>query len=238
LSYALNITTLDPFVHALPFERFMNPERESTPDIDMDFADNRRDEVIAYVTQKYGADKVAQIITFGRMESKAAIRDIGRVLGLSYTEADRISKLIPEPVQGHVVHIIDALKSVPELQAFYDQPKYKELLDLAMKVESNARHTSVHAAGVLISDKPLTEYTPIQKDSKTGKIVTQYDMRVLDLNISNQAIGILKMDFLGLRNLSILEEAIRVIKQTQGKDIDLTRIPLDDKKSLRHDCFR
>lgn len=230
LSYALNITTLDPFVHDLPFERFMNPERESTPDIDMDFADNRRDEVIAYVTAKYGEDKVAQIITFGRMESKAAIRDMGRVLGLSYTEADRISKLIPEPVQGHVVHIIDALKSVPELQAFYDQPKYKELLDLAMKVESNARHTSVHAAGVLISDKPLTEYTPIQKDSKTGKIVTQYDMRVLDLNISNQAIGILKMDFLGLRNLSILEEAIRVIKQTQNIDVDLTRIQLDDKK--------
>ncbi len=230
LSYSLNITTLDPFVHGLPFERFMNPERASTPDIDIDFADSRRDEVIAYVTQKYGEDKVAQIITFGRMESKAAVRDIGRVMGFSYTDTDRIAKLIPDPVQGHVVHIVDALKSVPELQAYYQEPKYKELLDLAMKVESNARHTSVHAAGVLISDKPLMEYTPIQKDSKTGKIVTQYDMRVLDLNISNQAIGILKMDFLGLRNLSILEEAIRTIAHTSGERIDLTRIPLDDKK--------
>lgn len=230
LSYALNITTLDPFVHDLPFERFMNPERASTPDIDIDFADNRRDEVIAYVTKKYGEDKVAQIITYGRMESKAAVRDIGRVLGFSYTDADRISKLIPDPVQGHVVHIVDALKSVAELEAYYQQPRTKELLDLAMRVESNARHTSVHAAGVIIADKPLTEYTPIQRDSKSGKTVTQYDMKVLDLNISNQAIGILKMDFLGLRNLSILEEAIRVIKQTQGKTVDLTRIPLDDQK--------
>lgn len=230
LAYSLNITTLDPFVHDLPFERFMNPERSSTPDIDIDFADNRRDEVIAYVTAKYGADKVAQIITFGRMESRAALRDIGRVMGLSFTETDRIAKLIPDPIQGHVVHIIDALKSVPELQAFYEQPKYKELLDLAMRVESNARHTSVHAAGVLIADKPLIEYTPIQKDNKTGKIVTQYDMRVLDLNISNQAIGVLKMDFLGLRNLSILEEAIRVIKETQGKTVELATVPLDDKK--------
>ncbi|MEP7166593.1 MAG: DNA polymerase III subunit alpha [Candidatus Woesebacteria bacterium] len=230
LSYALNITTLDPFVHDLPFERFMNPERESTPDIDMDFADNRRDEVIAYVTQKYGADKVAQIITFGRMESKAAVRDIGRVLGMSFTDTDRIAKLIPDPVQGHVVHILDALRTVPELSAYYTQDKYKQLLDLAMKVESNARHTSVHAAGVIIADKPLTEYTPIQKDNKSGKIVTQYDMKVLDLNISNQAIGILKMDFLGLRNLSILEEAIRVIAQTHTERIDLTRIPLDDIK--------
>lgn len=230
LSYSLNITTLDPFVHDLPFERFMNPERASTPDIDIDFADSRRDEVIAYVTQKYGADKVAQIITFGRMESKAAVRDIGRVLGMSFTDTDRIAKLIPDPIQGHVVHIIDALKSVAELQAYYQQPKYKELLDLAMKVESNSRHTSVHAAGVIISDLPLTEYTPVQKDNKSGKIVTQYDMKVLDLNISNQAIGILKMDFLGLRNLSILEEAIRVISNTSKSRIDLTQIELTDKK--------
>lgn len=230
LSYALNITSIDPLVHNLPFERFMNPERASTPDIDIDFADNRRDEVIAYVTKKYGEDKVAQIITFGRMESKAAVRDIGRVLGLSYTEVDRVAKLIPNPIQGHPVHIEDALKSVPELQAYYAQPKYKQLLDLAMKVESSARHTSVHAAGVVIADKPLMEYTPIQKDTRSGKIVTQYDMKVLDLNISPQALGLMKMDFLGLRNLSILEEAIRVVKQARGETVDLSRIPLDDKK--------
>lgn len=230
LSYALNITSIDPIVHDLPFERFMNPERASTPDIDIDFADVRREEVIQYVTQKYGADKVAQIITFGRMESKAAIRDIGRVLGFSYTEADRIAKLIPDPYQGHPVHIKDALTQVAELKSYYEQPRYKKLIDLAMGVESNARHTSVHAAGVIISDKELTEYTPIQKDSKTGKVVTQYDMKVLDLNVSPEAIGLLKMDFLGLRNLSILEEAIRVIKQTTGKTIDLQTLPLDDEK--------
>ncbi|MEO8581026.1 MAG: DNA polymerase III subunit alpha [Patescibacteria group bacterium] len=230
LSYSLNITSIDPIVHDLPFERFMNPERASTPDIDIDFADTRREEVIQYVTHKFGADKVAQIITFGRMESKAAIRDIGRVLGFDYTEADHIAKLIPEPYQGHTVHIKDALKSVPELATYYQDPKYKKLIDLAMGVEGNARHTSVHAAGVIIADKDLTEYTPIQKDSKSGKIVTQYDMKVLDLNISPDAIGLMKMDFLGLRNLSILEEAIRVVKKTQGKEIDLQNIALTDKK--------
>ncbi len=230
LSFSLNITSIDPIVHDLPFERFMNPERASTPDIDIDFADTRREEVIAYTTQKYGADKVAQIITFGRMESKAAIRDIGRVLGFEYTEADHIAKLIPEPHQGHTVHIKDALKQVPELATYYQDKKYKKLIDLAMGVESNARHTSVHAAGVIISDEALTQYTPIQKDSKSGKIVTQYDMRVLDLNVSPDAIGLLKMDFLGLRNLSILEEAIKVIKSTTGKEIDLQSIALDDKK--------
>lgn len=230
LSFALNITSIDPIFHDLPFERFMNPERASTPDIDIDFADTRREEVIQYVTQKFGADKVAQIITFGRMESKAAIRDIGRVLGFDYTEADHIAKLIPEPYQGHTVHIKDALKQVPDLATYYQEPKYKKLIDLAMGVESNARHSSVHAAGVIIADKDLTEYTPILKDSKSGKIVTQYDMKVLDLNVSPEAIGLMKMDFLGLRNLSILEEAILVIKKTQNKDIDLQSIPLDDKK--------
>lgn len=230
LSFSLNITSIDPLVHGLPFERFMNPERASTPDIDIDFADTRREEVIQYVTRKYGSDKVSQIITYGRMESKAAIRDIGRVLGLSFTDTDRIAKLIPEPVQGHVVHIKDALATVEELKSYYEQPKYKELLDLAMKVEGSARHTSVHAAGVIIADKPLPEYTPIQKDSKTGKIVTQYDMRVLDLNISPLAIGLMKMDFLGLRNLSILQEAIIQVRLASNEEVDLVRLPLDDKK--------
>lgn len=230
LSYALNITSIDPLIHNLPFERFMNPERASTPDIDIDFADTRREEVIEYVTAKYGEDKVAQIITFGRMESRAAVRDIGRVLGMPYSEPDRICKLIPEPIQGHVVHIKDAIATVPMLSEYYKQPKYKELLDLAMKVEGSARHTSVHAAGVIIADAPLTEYTPIQKDSKSGKIVTQYDMKVLDLNISPTAIGLMKMDFLGLRNLSILQEARKLVKVTQDIDVDLEHIPLDDKK--------
>lgn len=230
LSFSLNITSIDPLIHILPFERFMNPERESTPDIDIDFADTRREEVIQYVTKKYGADKVAQIITFGRMESRAAVRDIGRVLGLSFSDTDKIAKLIPDPIQGHVVHIKDAIATVPLLQEYHQQPKYKQLLDLAMKVEGSARHTSVHAAGVIIADKPLTEYTPIQKDSKSGKVVTQYDMKVLDLNISPTAIGLMKMDFLGLRNLSILQEAIKIVKNVKDIDIDLSTIPLDDKK--------
>jgi len=228
LSYSLNITSIDPIIHDLPFERFMNPERESTPDIDIDFADTRREEVIQYVTKKYGDDKVAQIITFGRMESKAAIRDLGRVLGFDYSDADHIAKLIPDPYQGHTVHIADAIKSVPDLKTYYDEPRYKHLIDLAMKVESNARHSSVHAAGVIISDKPLMEYAPIQKDTKSGKIVTQYDMKVLDLNVSPEAIGLMKMDFLGLRNLSILEEAIRVVKKTQGIIVNLEDLPLDN----------
>lgn len=230
LSYSLNITSIDPIVHDLPFERFMNPERESTPDIDIDFADTRREEVIQYVTQKYGDDKVAQIITFGRMESKAAVRDIGRVLGFSYTDADRIAKLIPDPWQGHPVHIKDALAKVPDLASYYQQPNFKKLIDLAMKVEGNSRHTSVHAAGVIIADKPLMEYTPIQRDNKSGKIVTQYDMKVLDLNVSSEAIGLMKMDFLGLRNLSILEEAIRVVKKNRNETVDLQHIPLDDHR--------
>lgn len=230
LSFSLNITSIDPLVHNLPFERFMNPERASTPDIDIDFADTRREEVIQYVTAKYGEDKVAQIITFGRMESKAAIRDIGRVLGMPYSDPDKISKLIPMPVQGHVVHIKDAIAQVAELQEYYQQAKFKQLMDLAMKVEGSARHTSVHAAGVIIADKPLDYYTPIQRDNKSGKVVTQYDMKVLDLNISPTAIGLMKMDFLGLRNLSILQEAIAIVKKTRDLEIDLSRIPLDDKK--------
>jgi len=224
VAYSLKITNMNPLQHGLPFERFMNPERPTPPDIDMDFADVRRDEVIKYVTRTYGEDKVAQIITFGTMEARAAIRDVGRALGMPYSDPDKIAKLIPAGVG-----ISDAMKQVPELQEYYKQPKFKKLLDLSQRVEGNVRHSSVHAAGLVISDKPLMEYTPIQKDPKEGKIVTQYDMKALDRNVSDTAIGLLKMDFLGLRNLSILGEAIRVIKVTQDKDIDLTQIPIDDK---------
>ncbi|KKT97496.1 MAG: polymerase III, alpha subunit protein [Microgenomates group bacterium GW2011_GWB1_45_17] len=223
-AYSLNITNMNPLQHGLPFERFMNPERPTPPDIDMDFADLRRDEVIHYVTQKYGEDKVAQIITFGTMEARAAIRDIGRALGMPYSDPDKIAKLIP-----FGFGIQQSVDTVPELREYYKQAKFQKLIDLAMKVEGNVRHSSVHAAGIVISDKPLTEYTPIQREAKEGKIITQYDMKALDRNVADNAIGLLKMDFLGLRNLSILGEAVAIVKQTQKKTIDLSTIPIDDK---------
>ncbi|HKY73885.1 MAG TPA: DNA polymerase III subunit alpha [Patescibacteria group bacterium] len=222
-AYCLNITNMNPLQHGLPFERFMNPQRPTPPDIDMDFADLRRDEVIHYVTQKYGEDKVAQIITFGAMEGRGAVRDVGRALGMPYSEPDRIAKLIPPNTD-----IQTALDSVPELREYYKQAKFKRLLDLSRKVEGNVRHSSVHAAGIVISDKPLTEYTPIMREAKEGKIITQYDMKALDRNVSDTAIGLLKMDFLGLRNLSILGEAIGIIQKLQAKTIDLSTIPIDD----------
>lgn len=225
VSYVLRITSIDPLEHNLPFERFLNPDRPSPPDIDLDFADNRRDEVIRYVTAKYGEDKVAQIITFGTMEARGSIRDIGRVLGLPYSEPDRIAKLIP---LGYSIE--EALTSVFELQEYYKQEKYKKLIDLAKKVEGVVRHASTHAAGVVIADRSLTHYVPLQRESKGGNIITQYDMYALDLNISQDAIGLLKMDFLGLRNLTILGEAIAFVKESRGVDVDISEIPLDDER--------
>ncbi len=224
VSYVLRITSINPIEHDIPFERFMNPQRPTPPDIDLDFADDRRDEVIEYVTNKYGKDKVAQIITFGTMEARGAVRDIGRVLGMPYSEPDKVAKLIPTGFS-----IEEALTSVFELQELYKEDKYKKLLNLAKKVEGVSRHASTHAAGVVVADKPLTEYTPIQKESRGDRIVTQYDMYALDLNVSDEAIGLLKMDFLGLRNLTILQKAIDLVKDRGGK-VDISEIPLDDKK--------
>lgn len=224
VSYCLRITEINPLEHELAFERFLNPQRPSPPDIDIDIADIHRDDVIRYVAQKYGEDHVAQVITFGTMEARAAIRDIGRVLGMPYSEPDTIAKLIPVKVK-----LKDAVVQVPELQAYYVQPKYKKLLDLSMKVEGAARHHSVHAAAVIIADKPLVQYTPIQRETKGGKTVTQYDMYALDLNVDEGAIGLLKMDFLGLRNLSILDEAVENVVRQGGERVDLNRLPLDDE---------
>lgn len=224
VSYILRITSIDPLAHGLQFERFMNPERPSPPDIDVDIADVSRDRVIEYVTQKYGEDKVAQVITFGTMEARAAIRDIGRVLGMPYSDPDLVAKLIPFGSS-----IDEALLSVAELQELYKNPKYKELLDLAKKVEGVARHSSTHAAAVIIADAPLMTYTPLQRDSKEGKITTQYDMYAIDLNVKPDAIGLLKMDFLGLRNLTILQNAVKLVVETNGLKVDLSDLPLDDK---------
>ncbi len=228
ISYILGITGLDPFFFNLPFERFLNPYRPTPPDIDLDFADDRRDEVIAYVTERFGSDKVAQIITFGTMEARGAVRDAGRALGMPYAGPDRISKMIPPGFQGGAMTIEKALEQSGELAlAYRSEPETKRLLDVAKKLEGVARHASVHAAGVVIADKPLVEYTPLQRESRGERIVTQYDM----YTIGEDGVGLLKMDFLGLRNLTIMSQALEFIRQVRGETVDLQNIPLTDKKT-------
>lgn len=227
VSYATGITNVDPLAYKLPFERFLNPERPKAPDIDMDFADNRRDEVIAYAKQKYGDDHVAQIGTFGTMMARAAVRDVARALGHSYGTGDRIAKLIPIGQQGFPMTIERAYKEEPELKQLYDEDEdVKEILDLAQRIEGCVRHTGVHAAGVVISPTPLTEWTPLQVDQKTGKLITQYDMHAIE------DAGLLKFDFLGIKNLSILADSVARVKTNRGLVIDIENIPLDDEKTF------
>lgn len=230
VSYSLGITELNPLTHELAFERFLNPQRPTPPDIDLDFADTRRDEVIKYVADKYGHDHVAHVITFGRMEARVAIRDIGRVLGMPYEDPDKIAKLIPND-PGKKTPLRQAINEVRELKQYYTQPKYKKLIDLAMKVEGSIRHSSVHAAAIIITDKPLSNYVATQQDTKSGKTITQYDMYALDCNIDDDAIGLLKFDFLGLRNLSIIQSALDLIEKHQNEKILINQIPLDDTKT-------
>lgn len=235
VAYILGITDINPLDYNLPFERFLNPNRPTPPDIDIDFADKRRDEVLSYVTDKYGEDKVAQIITFGRMEARLAVRDVARALGLSYTQGDRIAKMIPAGKQGFPMTIDKALEESPPLKFTYQSEEdTKRVLDIARNLEGLARHSSVHAAGVVIADKELTEYVPLQRESRAGKIITQYDMYCLDLNAvsNNKAIGLLKVDFLGLRNLTILENAISYIEKNAGNKINIQNFPLTDKKTF------
>lgn len=230
VSYILRITDVDPFYFSLPFERFLNPLRPSAPDIDLDFADIKRDEVIQYVTEKYGKDKVAQIITFGTMEAKGSVRDAGRALGMPYAQPDRISKMIPLGWQGHHMTIDLALTQSPDLKnAYTTESDTKKLLDVARKLNGVARHASVHAAGVVIADKPLTEYVPLQKETNGEKIVTQYDM----YTVGEDGVGLLKMDFLGLRNLTIIQEALRFIKENQNKTVDFQKLSYDDPPTYK-----
>ncbi|MDD3531974.1 MAG: DNA polymerase III subunit alpha [Candidatus Shapirobacteria bacterium] len=229
VAYILRITSVDPLFHVLPFERFLNPERKSTPDFDIDFSDDRRDEVINYVRDKYGQEHVANIITFGTIESRMAVRDIARVLNFPYSTGDRIAKMIPAEV-GKKISIDEALRINPELKIAYEtETETKRVLDLSKRIVGVARHASTHAAGVVLADKPLVNYTPLQLESKGDRVTTQYDMYSLDLNIDDDAIGLLKMDFLGLRNLTILERAIDFVVQTEKKRVDVSEIPLDDK---------
>lgn len=228
VTYLLRITKCDPMVYKLPFERFLNPERPSAPDIDMDYADDRRDDVINYARRKYGADHVGQIGTFGTMMARGAVRDVARAMKFPYIVGDRISRLIPPPKQGFPVFIDTAIEEVPELKAMYETDREAQMiLDMAKKVEGNARHIGVHAAGTVISPTPITEFSPIQYDPKgEGKIITQYDMYTIE------DAGLLKFDFLGIRNLSILATAIKIMKDKYNIDIDIEEIPLDDKKTF------
>src|SRR5680860_1281351 len=217
--YLTGITNIDPLKYDLLFERFLNPERISMPDIDLDFADVRRGEVLNYVGEKYGHDHVAQIITFGTMAARAAVRDVGRVLDAPYDYCDKISKSIPM-----FTKLDEALKTVPELREMYqNEPMAKKIIDYAMRLEGVARHASTHACGVLITDAPLTEYVPIQKASSADEsIISQYSLHPIE------DLGLLKMDFLGLKNLTIIESALKIIKNTRGLEIDIDKIPLAD----------
>ncbi len=224
ISYVLNITDIDPLKYNLLFERFLNPERISMPDIDIDFADIKRDKIIKYVEQKYCSDHVAQIITFGTMASRAAIRDVGRVLGLSYNYCDRIAKMIPMATT-----LSDALRIVPELKEAYEtDQEAKNLIDFAKKLEGVARHHSMHACGVLISKDKLDETVPLQYASSSDMtIISQYSLHPIE------DLGLLKMDFLGLKNLTILENVIEIIEKIHGKKINLKDIDIEDKKTYK-----
>ncbi|MFH1656148.1 MAG: DNA polymerase III subunit alpha [Candidatus Nealsonbacteria bacterium] len=224
VAYLTGITNVDPIKHNLLFERFLNPERISMPDIDLDFTDRRRDEVIEYVAQKYGRNNVAQIITFGTMAARAVIRDVGRALAYEYSYCDRIAKMIPLGFS-----LDDTLKKTAEFKQMYESDEQaKRLIDLAKKLEGVARHASTHACGVVISDKPLTDSVPLQRPTQNnGSVVTQYEMHAIE------DLGLLKMDFLGLKNLTIIEDTLSRIYVLKGEKIDIENIPFDDEKTYK-----
>jgi len=230
VSYLLNITNVDPLKYNLLFERFLNPERISMPDIDLDFADHRRDEVLKYVSDKYGEDHVAQIITFGTMAARGGIRDAGRALGFSYDFCDRVAKMIPyNPNMGEKSGFLKkCIEAVAELREAYNtNADVKKLVDAAMKLEGVARHSSTHACAVVITPGVLTEYLPLQRDSNEGNIITQYEMHAVE------DLGLLKMDFLGLANLSIIEDTLNLIQRKHGTLINIDQIPLDDAQTFK-----
>ncbi len=228
VTFLAGITNVNPIEYHLPFERFLNPERPSAPDIDMDYADNRRDEVIEYARKKYGDGHVAQIGTFGTMLARGVVRDVARALGHPYALGDKIARLIPMGSQGFPMTIDRAIKMEPDLKKLYkEEADAREVIDLGKKLEGCVRHVSVHAAGVVISPTPLTDFVPVQLDPKGGKVITQFDMHAVE------DAGLLKFDFLGIRNLSILSDAVKLAKQVRGAlDLDIENIPLDDEKTF------
>jgi DNA polymerase-3 subunit alpha len=234
VAYSLNITDVDPLAHGLMFERFLNPARKSMPDIDIDFSVRGRDKVIRYVGEKYGRESVAQIITFGRMAPRAATRDAARVLGYDYGAGDRLAKQIPEPIMGRSPSFRECLKPGEELKATYDSdPDARRIIETAQGLEGIVRNNSIHAAAVVIADRPLQEIVPLQlaedrgageKGERSYKVVTQYSMGPIE------EIGLLKMDFLGLRNLDVIEDAVDIIERSRGEKVDIEGAPLDDPK--------
>ncbi len=223
VAYSLGITNLDPIKYNLLFERFLNPDRISLPDIDIDFCFEKRDEVIKYVTERYGADNVTQIITFGQMKAKACIRDVGRALDMPYGDVDRIAKLVPNQLN---ITISDALVQEPRLKKLAeDDPKVKELIDYAIALEGLPRHASTHAAGVVISNRPLVEYLPLYKSQKEDVVTTQYPMKDVE------KIGLVKFDFLGLKTLTVIDKTVRLVRANKGVEIDIDNLSLDDAET-------
>ncbi len=225
ISYAMNITELDPLEYDLLFERFLNPDRISMPDIDIDIQDSRRDEVIQYCVEKYGSERVANIVTFGKMAARNAIRDVSRVLRVPYGDADRLAKMIPPPIQGRHIPLETSIKKNAELKAEYkNNPVAKKVFDLAIRLEGTIRSHGVHAAGVVIAPDDIVKFAPLEKAQK-GVIATQYSKGPVE------ELGLLKMDFLGLSNLTIINNALRIIKKVHGKTIEIDSLMLDDKKT-------
>src|SRR5215475_8003620 len=223
VAWAMEITDIDPLAYGLLFERFLNPERISMPDIDIDFCTRGRGAVIQYVTEKYGREQVAQIITFGTLGARAAIKDVGRVLDIGFGDVDKISKLIP--TQPLNIKLKDARKMEPQIDDLARrEPKVKEVLEIAQRLEGMARNASVHAAGVVISPAPLRELVPLYKTNK-DEIVTQYDM------VGLEKLGLLKMDFLGLTTLTIVDDALQLIERHRGQKLRIEDLPLDDAKT-------
>jgi len=226
VSYALRITELDPLAYDLLFERFLNPDRISMPDIDIDIQDSRRNEVIQYCVQKYGEDRVANIVTFGRMAARNALRDVARVLQVPYSEADRLAKMIPPPLQGRHIPLSSSLKTDADLkQAYNESEQSKRVFDLSIQVEGTIRSHGVHAAGVVIAPDDIVKFVPLEMAQK-GVVATQYSMGPIE------DVGLLKIDFLGLSNLTIIKNALRIINKVEGQDIDLDSLPLDDAKTF------
>jgi len=224
VSYCLGITALDPIEHGLLFERFLNPERISMPDVDIDFADNRRDEVLEYTREKYGNDRVVQICTFGTLAARAAVKDVGRAYGVPFLEMNTLAKLIPDRPGT----TLDEALETPELKNAYDTDKtYKKIIDIALKLEGKARHVSVHACGVIITEEPTVHYTSLQRAPKDDQtIITQSSAKPLE------SLGLLKMDFLGLMNLTVIQTTLEIIERTKGEGVDITKIPLDDEETF------
>ena len=227
VSYSIGISSIDPLLYQLPFERFLNPERPSAPDIDADFADNRRDEVLDYVRGKYGHEKVAQICTFGTMLARGSVRDVGRALGFPYGMIDEVAKLVPMGSQGFPMTLARALEESPDLKKKYNtDANIRRVIDLAQRIEGCARHVSIHAAGTVISPTDLDRLYSASNRYTRGKIITQYEMHAVE------SAGLVKMDFLGIRNLSILGDAVTLVKAVKGIEVVTQDIPVDDRRTF------